>query len=288
MTLEFFQDESLTTGSVVDPVDTFVGDGVTSTFVLVNKNVQRMGSTVQVGSTQYYQYNGGFTKDIGTNSFTLSVVPPVGAQIVAPGISQVVSYVFDQSVVPGVTNPRVSDVPIWIGDTTSIQNQYYLPLPSDSGIAVSLVDTISSVGAQVSWCQFAAASPSTGNALSYGPTGATFYTPGISAFSTVASAVVAGASSVLLASASAFSAGDYVYFNVGNSSQEIRKVSSISVNTLLLTTGLDFSHSIDETVITCGRKFWLRVTIPPGAAGNEAVNFYDLALRRQCRVVSRV
>ena len=115
MGLEFFIDESFTSGSIVDPSDSFTGDGVATTFVLQNKSVQRLSSTIQVEGVQYYQYSGGFTKDIGTNSFTLSSPPPLNSQISAPGITQITVPVFDQNIVPGVSNPSVKEVPIWIG-----------------------------------------------------------------------------------------------------------------------------------------------------------------------------
>lgn len=290
MSLELYLDESFTSGSIVDPVDTFTGNGVSATFVLVNKSVQRLGSTIQVEGNQYYQYNGGFTKDIGTNSFTLSVVPTFGARVVAPGISQLVFPVFDQNVVSGVTNPRQFELPVWIGDGTEIQNQYYLNLPQNAGIEISLVDLVSSTGAQVNWGQFAAASTTTGAALSYGATGVPLYTAGLSAFGVLSASAAAGASSIFCTTASAFTVGDYVIFNIGNSSQEVRKISSIvnSTGFMIFTTLFDFNHLSNETVINCGRKFWCKITIPTNATNNTAVNFYDLAIRRRGRVVSRL
>jgi len=101
MSIVIFSDESFSAGSQLDPVDTFVGDGVTTTFVLVNKSVQRLGATIQAGGTLYNFYNttgATFTTNALLNSFTLSSAPPAGAQIVAPGITQLVSAAFDQAV----------------------------------------------------------------------------------------------------------------------------------------------------------------------------------------------
>lgn len=288
MGLQFFLDESFTAGALIDPVDSFIGDGVTSTFTLVNKTAQRLGSTIQVDGNQYYQYNGGFTKDTLANTFTLVSTPAYNAQIVAPGISQLISDVFDQAVVPGVTDPLISEKAFWMGDTTDIQNQYYRGLPSLSGIQISLTDLISSIGAQTSWCQFASADPTTGLAMTYEATGATMYTAPISAFGTLTASSAVGASSVMCAEASSFLVGDYLYLNVGGGNQEIRKVSTLSASSIGFTTNFDFSHASGETVMTMGRKFWLKVTMPVDGASNTATNFYDLALRGLGRIVSRV
>lgn len=288
MSLQFFLSEAFIAGDLIDPVDWFTGDGVTSTFVLVNKSVQRLASTITVDGNQYYQFNGGFTKDILANSFTLSAIPPFNSQIVAPGITQLVSDVFDQEVVPGVTNPLISEKAFWMGDTTDIQNQYYKGLPSNPGIQISLTDLISSIGAQTSWCQFASADPTTGLAMTYEATGATIYTAPLSAFGALTASSVVGASSIMCSAASTFLVGDYVYLNVGDVNQEIRKVASLNASGMGFTTNFDFSHASGETVMTMGRKFWLKVTMPVDGASNTATNFYDLALRGVGRIVSRV
>lgn len=288
MGLSFYLSEAFIAGDIIDPIDSFIGDGVTSTFVLVNKSVQRLASTITVDGNQYYQYNGGFTKDILANSFTLSVIPPFNSQIVAPGITQLVSDVFDQDPVPGVVDPLVSEKAFWFGDTTDIQNQYYTGLPSLPGIQISLTDLISSIGAQTSWCQFASADPTTGLAMTYEATGAILYTAPINAFGTLTASAANGASSVMCAEASSFLVGDYLYLNVGGGNQEIRKVSTLSASSIGFTTNFDFSHASGETIMTMGRKAWLKVTMPVNAANNTATNFYDLALRGLGRIVSRV
>lgn len=288
MGLQFYLSEAFIAGDIIDPIDSFIGDGVTSTFVLVNKSVQRLASTITVDGNQYYQYNGGFTKDILANSFTLVSTPAFNAQIVAPGITQLISDVFDQATVPGVVDPLVSEKAFWFGDTTDIQNQYYIGLPSLPGIQISLTDLISSIGAQTSWCQFASADPTTGLAMTYEATGAILYTAPINAFGTLTASAANGASSVMCAEASSFLVGDYLYLNVGGGNQEIRKVSTLSASSIGFTTNFDFSHASGETIMTMGRKAWLKVTMPVNAANNTATNFYDLALRGLGRIVSRV
>lgn len=291
MAIQFFIDESFTVGSALDPLDIFTGDGVTSTFVLVNKSVQRMADTVTVDGNQYYQYNGGFTKNVSGNSFTLAAIPPLGSTIVVPGINRLTFPIFDQNDVPGVTDPRVKEIPVWIGDGTTINNDYYINLPQFSGIELSIVDNVSSVGAQSAWCQIACADPTTGLPLTYAATGAAVYTAAIQAFGTASASAVAGASSIFCAAASSFAVGDYVVLNIGSATQEVRKisvVSSASGGFLGFTTGFDFPHYTSELIFTCGRKFWVKVTIPENAANNQATNFYDLSPRRRGRIVSRV
>lgn len=290
MSIHFYIDESFTSGSELDPVDVFTGDGVTATFVLTKKPVQRLGSTITVDGNQYYQYNGGFTKDIGTNSFTLNAIPPLGSTIVAPGISEIAFDVFDTDDVPGVTDPRVKEAPLWIGDSTEINNQYYINLPQYSGIQITISDLVSSIGAQSSWVQLASADPTTGVALTYAATGEALYTPAIRAFGVVSASAAAGASSIICTSASSFAVGDYAILNIGSPSQEIRKIATISSASSILgfTTTFDFSHYSSELVFAMGRKFWVKVTIPEDAAGGQATNFYDLSPTRKGRIVSRV
>lgn len=288
MAIYYYSDESFTGSSQLDPVDSYVGNGVTSTFVLINKSVQRMSSTAQANSVQYYQYNGGFTKDTGNNSFTLSSVPPLNSQIVAPGISQLVASVFDQNPVDGVTNPLVSEVPFWMGDSSTIHLQYYTNLPQASGIQISMVQLISGTGAELSFCQFACADPTTGLAMTYGATGGTLSTGPISAFGTLTASAAAGASSIFCGTASAFYVGDYVILNIGSVNQEIRKIASKTTSSMTFSTAFDFSHVSGETVYACGRKFWLKTTMPLNFANNLPVNYYNLGLRRRGRIVSRV
>lgn len=289
MALSFYIDESFTSGSTLDPVDTFTGNGSTTTFTLTQKSAQRLSSTIQAGSSQYYQYNGGFTKNTGTNTFTLSTPPGINTQIVAPGISQIVCPVFDQNVVTGVTNPRVYETPVWFGDGSTIQNFSYSNLPTLAGIEISLVDLVSSVGAQTSWCQLAPANVN-GTVGTYGAAGAALLTSPLTAFGTTLASSVASSNAIFCATASTFIAGDYIVINIGTASQEYRKVTVINNTTgqMTLSTNLDFGHAAGEAVFTCGRKFYLKVTIPTNAASNTATNFYDLALRRRGRIISRV
>lgn len=291
MAINFYLDESFTSGSIVDLVDTFIGDGTTTTFVCTNKSVQRLAATITVGSNQYNQYNGAFTKDIGTNSFTLATAPANGTVVVAPGINMLTFPVFDQDDVPGETEPRVNEQPFWLGDPSDINNQYYNNLPQFDGIQISINDLISATGAQTSWCQLACADPTTGLAMTYGATGEALYTAAIQSFGVAFASSAAGASSIFCSTASTFTAGDYVTINLGTASQEIRKIaltSNSSGGYLGFTTTFDFPHYIGETIFTTGRKFWCKVTAPLDVGGGQAVNFYDEGPRARGRIVSRV
>lgn len=291
MAIGFYLSESFTSGELIDLVDVFVGNGVTTTFVCVNKSVQRLASTITVGSVQYAQYNGGFTKNVSNNSFTLASAPANGTVVVAPGINMLTFPVFDQDNVPGELKPRVNEQPFWLGDPTDINNQYYNNLPQFAGIQISINDLISATGAQTSWCQLACADPTTGLAMTYGATGVALYTAAIQSFGVAFASATAGASSIFCSTASTFLVGDYVTINLGTPSQEIRKVALVSNSSggyIGLTTTFDFPHYIGETIFTTGRKFWCKVTAPLDVGGGQAVNFYDEGPRARGRIVSRV
>lgn len=285
MALHYYLEETLNSGSQIDPLDSFTGNGSSATFTLVYKDATRLGSTVTVESTQYYQYNGGFTK--GSNSFTLSSTPVTNAQIVAPGITALTASAFDQDVVDGETNPRVTEVPFYLADTNEIHLQYYTNLPSAPGLEISLVNMVSSFGADLTWCQLACANVD-GTAGTYGTAGAGLYTSAIQSFGTVSASATAGASSINCSNSSTFIPGDYVIINIGNSTREIRKVSSVTSTAINFTTAFDFAHYTGETIYACGRKFWMKVTIPTNAANNLPTNFYDVGLKRRGKIISRV
>lgn len=287
MSLHFYLEETLNSGSEIDPVDTFTGNGSSGTFSLVYKEASRLASTVTVESTQYYQYNGGFTKNTSNDTFTLSAIPVVNAQIVAPGISALTVSAFDQDVVDGVTNPRIAEVPFYLADTSKIHLQSYTNLPQYNGVEVSLVNLVSSFGADLSWCQLACANVD-GTAGTYQTAGTALYTSAIQSFGTISASAVAGASSIDCSNSLTFNPGDYVLINTGQATQELRKVHSTTSTRINFTTSFDFPHYSGETIYACGRKFWLKVTIPTNAANNIPTNFYDVGLRRRGKIISRV
>ena len=292
MAIDFYYSTPINLQSnVVDLVDTYVGDGITTTFTLVNKTVSQLAATIQAGNIEYYFYNGGFTINSGANTFTLATAPPVGTQIVAPGIQQLTIAAFDQTNVLNVVNPNIQQSPFWLCDPTTINNLYYEPLPGYPGIQISLVQLISGANAQLSWFQMACADAS-GNALTYGATGAPLYTGSLSAFTTLVCTTSSLGNILYVGSASAFTPGDYVSVNIGAPTQEILHViatnTSSNPNQLILDpSGTVYAHYPSELVFDCARKFWLQITVPENANDNQPVNVYNIGLQRLGSVWAR-
>lgn len=289
MALKVYRDAPFNTGNEVDPPDTYVGDGSTTTFNLSQKTIDELGQTITFGNIQYYQYTGGFTKT--ASGFTLSSAPFAGTQGVAPGLNSILfDNIYDADTVDGISTPRVQEIPFYLADISTIHLYSYPALPASSGIALSLVDNITSYGAQTSWIQLTSATnDGPGTALGYLATGSTLYTPPITAFGLLTASAAAGASSIFVDTASTFVIGDYVLINTGNSTQEIQKVISYVAPTRLnLAATLNFNHLAAEGVWTCGRKFWMKCTMPSGATGGEPASFYDLALRSRYARRSRL
>lgn len=286
MSLEKFYDESFTVASDLSPVDQFIGTGVDNSFTLIKKSGTDLANTITAGSLQSYQFNGGFTKS--GNTFILSYIPNFGVQIVAPGIVTLTFDAYDQDAVDGVSNPRVKEKEFYLGDPITCHLYSYTNLPQFTGISLSFVELVSSVGANLSWVQLACSDPSTGLAMTYGATGAPLYTGQISSMGTLSASSGVGASSVFTTSASSFTLGDYVILNIGNGTSEMRKIASKTNTSLTFFTSMDYAHASGESVFTFGRKFWAKVTVPINSANNQAFNFWNLGLRRQCKIISKV
>lgn len=279
MPLIVYRDVPFTTGNDVDQDDFFTGDGVTTAFTLSRKTVSRLAGTVQFDNTQYYQYNGGFART--SNGFQTNTPPAIHTQGVAPGLTQLLfDQLFDSNNVPGVTNPNQQDIPFYLADPIDSPLFDYHPMPGNPGIMLSIVDMISAATAAVSWIQLACATPDTsGSALTFQATGTALYTADLQAYGTMLASSNSNASSIFVDTASTFIVGDYILINGGNVTQEVSKIIGYSPPNKLLLTGTNYSHLAGEVVYTCGRKFWMRCTVPLGAAQGEAANFYNLSLR---------
>lgn len=287
--LKFYNGSPFTAGTQLDPVDTYTGTGVATTFSLSNKSAVALGGTIQFANTQYLQYSNGFTKNTGNNTFTLSSVPALGTQGVAPGASYLSFAAYDNDSVTGVTNPRIDEQEFYLCDVTTINLYKYENYPGLTGIAISLSDLVSGFGASTSWCQLACSAVD-GTALTYQATGTTLYTNNINGFGSTNSTVVAGASSlasITTSNINQFVAGDYVIVNIGASSQEVMHISSIVSTTLNFDSGFNFGHIPGESIYVCGRKFWCKITVPANTTSNTAYNFIDLGLRRYGRIRAR-
>jgi hypothetical protein len=245
------------------------------------------------GSTEYYFYNNGFTINSGANSFTLAATPPVGTVVVAPAINQFAIAAFDQPTVAGVSNPLQQTQPFWMMDISTINNFKYTGLPNSPGIYINAVQQINGVGAQTSWISFACSNAS-GNAMTFGATGAGVYTAPISAFTTLASTVSAMASAMMafpVVSASAFYPGDYFVINIGNATQELLHIISVdSTNNILYsdTGGTSYIHYASELIFACGRKFWMQLTVPVNANNGNPESLFNLTLNKLGAIQSRM
>lgn len=289
MSLRLYIDETFNIGSEVDLVNTFVGNGVQVNFILTVSSTARLASTIQAESTQYLQFTGGFTKDSGTNSFTLNSAPPPGSQIVAPGLNAITATVFDQEVVEGVDDPRIAIVNFCLGDGDEIHLYKWNSAPAYDGIRLTVVDVISAVGASTTWCQLATAKLDgtyewldAEEALEVGP---------ITAGGTMTSSILAGSTGIIVDVPTQFAptVGGYIKLAPGTPSEEIRIVTSVNTSTGLVTlsTPTDFAHLSGQFAFHIGWPIAIKVEVPEDVTGNTANNFFDLAVRVEARGSAR-
>jgi hypothetical protein len=281
-----FLEEDCNESSRVDRVDVYVGDGVTVKFFLQEKTVAELTSSIQTTDTTYVQALGGFSKDGADDSFTVNSAPANDSSIVAPGVIAVVAPLFDQATVPGLTNPLEVEVPLWVGDPDTIATYRYVNMPEDLGMNISVTDLIPGVGASTSWCYFASADTD-GTALTYGASATDLEIAGLLAFSTISASAIAGAGSINVSSVSGFLAGDYIIIAPGTGNVEKRRITSVGISSLTLSTVLDHAHSPGEFIFTAYRKIWMKVVVPENVTNNEGASLYDIGLDVRARKVIR-
>lgn len=274
-------------GTEVDPVDLFIGNGSQTTFTLTYKSGTRLGATIQFDAFQYYLYNSGYTKS--GNTFTLSSAPPAGSQGIAPGVNPLLFTAFDTDNVPGVTTPRVSQVPFYIADINTISTYKYLEYPGTTGITLAFTDLATAVGATTSWTQLAC---STDGQLpgTYQSAGTSLSTAGLYAFGLLSASSTAGTNvNLFTPSASAFYKNDFIMINPGTITAETARINATSIALNRLTVdGTNYTHYADEQVYTCGRLFYAKLTVPDNAVGGVATVLYDMGLRIQATLESRL
>ena len=290
MGLNLYYNNPFTLGSLVDPVDTYTGDGVTTTFKLVAKFSTRLGSTVEFDNIEYYMYNQGFTKGAG-NTFTLSSAPPAASQGVAPGTTCLTFAAYDQTSVAGVSNPNLAQIPIYIA-ADDIQNFQYMPFPGNTGIEIAFVNLITSalVPPQISWVQLAC-SGNFGAVGTYQSAGTPLVTAGLFTFGQMASATTTTGTNVQITCLTAgnFLVNDYIRLNPGGVNQEDCRINTISIATNTITVdGATYIHAANESFYTCGRLIWALMTIPLNATNGTAASFYNLACRVRATQFSRL
>lgn len=288
MSLRLHGNELFNIGSEIDQVDVYTSIGG-ALYNLIEKSTSRLASTIQFENVQYLQFNGGFTKDSGTGTFTLSSSPPSGSQGVAPGLSQLTATVFDQPDVPGVDDPLTDEIDFVIGDGSEIHLFKWEAAPGNWGIKISIVDLITAVGASPEWCQLA--SGNANGTFTYQATGISIQVPAITAAGTMTSGIGAGSLGIVVDTASQFSiaVGGYVKLAPGTPSEEIRRITAVNTSSGLITLNAptDFSHTVGQFAFHIGWKLGLKVTVPAGITSNTAVNFYDEGIMVEARGAAR-
>ena len=187
--------------------------------------------------------------------------------------------VFDQATIPGVSNANVISFAVWVGDADTIDIYSYVAAPTNSGIKLAIVDNNGSLGATPSWTQFAPANAD-GSAGTFLSGGTPIFTPAISAADTVTTHALAAATTIKVNNSSLFLAGDYVKIGSGLSTAEVVQITAIPDGVTLTVTATNYAHNNGETVFTCARKIWLKVTVPVNATGGQALNLIDTELQR--------
>lgn len=286
MSLDVYASIPLIPGNKVGKNDTYIGDGTKTNFLMANNTSTTVGDTIQADLSNFTFALGGFTLPDSTH-FTLLSAPACGAQINAPARSTLTIPIFDQVNVSGITSPaNVVEIPFWIGDDGSnIQTNVYQGIVGTPGIAILFQNLVTATGASVNWTQICSGNAS-GLATTYAATGTTFYTPNFSAFTTVAASGAALSTTLTVASASGFVAGDYILVNPSGGSKEQVQITSIAGNVLTVT-GFNYAHFTGENVFVNCRKFFVKVTMPVNILGGQAINLYNLGLRIQAIRVSR-
>lgn len=288
MALRIYSDFPFVPENEIGRVDTYTGDGSTTTFELRNKSSVTTGETIQADLVYYNRPLGGFTFP-DTSHFTLSSAPPLNSQILAPSTATLVYEGFDQASVPGVSGTaNVIDKTFYlaVSDTDDLTSSIYENQPSAPGIAILFSNLVTAAGASTSWCQLACANVN-GDALTYQATGTTLYTGTYYAFTQLAASATSGSTSLLTTGASALTLGDFLTINPGGGTSEDVRITSRTGNNITIS-GTNYPHYENEFIFMRGRQFWSRVTIPIDALGGEAGNLINLALTSQSAKVSRL
>ncbi len=286
--LAIYYDLPLFSDYAIDQVDTFTGTGTDATFDVVNKDYTRVGAVIEYDNTNINKYDGGFTPN-SDDTVTLATNPPMGAEGVIPGINTLsIGVLYDQDTVPGLLNPRVMETPFWLADPDNIDVYIYRENTGIQGIEISVVNLITAGTAAVSWCQLASSqADSYGSAWTYLVSGESLYTEPLSTMGLINASSIALVTSLFVDSASDFQLGDYIKIGSGYVNQEVVRILSFTSPYELGTTGMTWDHNIGETVYTCGRKFWLKTTVPTNAVSNTATTLYNLAMELNYTTESR-
>lgn len=287
MSLRLYRAFPFVPSNEVGLVNQYTGDGATTTFPLTNNTSVTTGDTIQFDLVYYSRPLGGFSYPDSTH-FTLSSAPPSNSQGLATSTSVLEYSGFDQEQVDGAPSPaNVIEQKFYVADDgTDLTTTIYDAQPGAPGIAILFSNLVTAAGAQTSWMQLACADAS-GNALTYQATGTTLYCAKFYAFTSLSASAAAGTTTLQIASASGFTAGQFITINPGQLSEEDVQITSIASNTLTIT-GTNFQHNSGEFVFMKGLEFWSKCTIPINALGGVAGNLINLALTLKSTKVSRL
>lgn len=259
--------------------DTYSGNGTQTLFDLINNTSDTLAGVIQFDLTNFIRLIGGYTTPT-SSEFVTATAPPLNSQGITPALSSLPFPVFDVTSIPGNTSANIRDVPFYLADpgdgiTTNSYNEY----PGNPGIAILFQNLVTAAGAQTTWTQLACANAD-GSLGTYQATGTTLYTAPYYALSTLTASAAAGATTLQVASASGFYAGDFIILNPGGGTVENPQITNINYSTNTLTiTGTNYNHFIGESALMNARKFYARVTMPVGALDGIATTFYNLALQ---------
>jgi hypothetical protein len=274
----------------IGETDTFIGTGSATLFPLEYNTAATLAGVVQFDLVNYIRTLGGFVTP-SNSQILLTGAPPNGSQGIAPSSASLPFPVWDQTTVAGVSgNANAIQVPFYLADDgADIAVNAYLPPPGVPGIPIFFQNLVSAAGAQLMWTQLACANVD-GSIGTLAATGATIYTDSISATTTLTAAASALNTTIQVYLASGtngtFYPGDYLIINPGGTTVEYVQVTAISGSTFTIT-GLNYNHSIGETVQVQARKFWAQVTMPVGTLGGVATSFYNLAVSFSAAVAAR-
>jgi hypothetical protein len=289
MAIHFFKATPFNIANELDPCEVFIGDGTTKTFVLTKFSVLRVAESIQVGSLFFSRSSNpvGFTVNVTDNSVTLLSAPASGAKIVVTGTSAGVLNAFDVATAGTATSANIKEKIFYIGDVDEITYWSYGPLPGNTGIVVSLSDQFDTGGVDPEWLQFAPLLAD-GSIGTYGTAGESIDLGSLIAKDVVQSDMLAGDSVVTVADGSQFIEGRFLQFNPGGVTQETRQIINVTGDVLTLATGTDYLHDADELVYENIIGFGMKLTLPIGVTGGQAMNLYDCCLRRQLAWTSRM
>ena len=281
--LSVFSGTPMGDDTLVDEVDLFLGNAIASTFDLIKHTGLNQASEIQVDGEQYLRFNDGYS--LTGNQITLPFVPINNAIILAPGSNNLLVPLYDQDPIPGIDDPRVKEIAFWVGNVSDIQfYKYVKPLALD-GITISAKNLIPGYGASVDWFQFAPALAD-GTVGSYSDPGEAITTADISAVDLIDGALTGGGTTVTVPDGSLFTAGDNVVLDFQEDNRETVKIVSI-LGDVLTTSGYIQNHDDEATLHTCGRKFYMKVTIPLDAVNNDPTNLYNCTVNLKYDFVSR-